>query len=149
MSDATETPAPSAWTFDPAKRKIFEYHDGTRSRRADPLAVQRVINRKLGRRLDTHLKNMGVLERVPPALRPHLSEGVIDDMRAKEFDAAEALAAVTREAFGVKALEDGGLSDAECLDLFARFYAYVAYLEEAARPLPDSPGPDVPSTPAG
>src|SRR5262245_62870474 len=133
--------------FDEAKRKIFPFHDGERERKADPLVIQRSLHRRLGRKLDEHLKALGAVARLPEMFLKELTEPVMDDMRSKEHAAVEALAAAAREAFGVKSLEDGGLADGECLDLLAAFLEKVQQWEDEARPLPDSPGSS-PSTTA-
>jgi hypothetical protein len=58
--------------------------------------------------------------------------------------AAGRLAAAVKRSFDIPPVAEGGLTEAECLLLFAEFGKFVAMLREAAGPLVSSPG----STPA-
>jgi len=140
--------------YTPEQRRIFPYFDGTAERLGDPLEIQMALGAAcpdLGR----HLKAVRASATVPADVRAKLAaaEGdgpapVAVDLAAKTYESVKALVAATRTAFGVAevtadAAAPGGfrgLTSAECLDLFARFMAYVAELEAAARPLASSPG---------
>jgi hypothetical protein len=97
-------------------RAIFTFFDGTTARRADPLAVQRALL-------------------ASPAFDNKLDPGM------PGLNAAGRVAAGVRKAFGVPAFDAGGLTDAECLDLYVAFGEYVGRLAEDSRPLASSPGP--------
>jgi hypothetical protein len=102
------------------ERMIFPYSDGTRNRRGDPLAIHRQLV------LSADLDEIAKVAAVPTL------EGV---------KARGELVATTRRAFGIRPLEEGGLLDAECLDLFVRFGAFMKKLEADSRPLPSGPTP--------
>jgi hypothetical protein len=131
-----------------ADREIFEYWDGQRVRRGDPLAIHRTIicapEEEFNIKVD------------PKAARVPTPEGLLATGR---------MAAIVRKAFDVKSVDEGGLTDGECIRLFVEFGALIRVLEDDARPLASSPRPtaaaagggdlptpfsaDSPSTPSG
>lgn len=111
-----------AFGYTDAERAIFAYHDGRRRRRGDPLAIQRAL-------VDDKEFNL--------AIDPAVScVPTVEGVRA-----AGRTAAATRRAFVIPQLEAGGLTDAECLGLFASFGEFLKELQESARPLASSPTP--------
>lgn len=110
--------------YSAAEREIFKYWDGKQIRRGDPLKIDR-----------SFLTN--------PDFDPKLDPQICRVPTPDGIKAIGRVTAAVRKAFGVAELEDGGLTDGECLALFGEFYAYIAELEESARPLASSPGPTV------
>jgi hypothetical protein len=104
------------------QRDIFPYWDGRRERRGDPLAVDRALQTDpaFDFKLDPQISQVPTLDGVKATGR---------------------VVAATRRAFGIKPLEEGGLTDVECLGLFCDFNVYIRHLEDQARPLASSPGP--------
>jgi hypothetical protein len=130
-----------------ADREIFEYWDGQRIRRGDPLAIHRAII--CAPEEEFNIKVDPKVARVPTP------EGLLATGR---------MAAIVRKAFGIKSVDEGGLTDGECIRLFIEFGALIRVLEDDARPLASSPRPtaaaggiapvtppsaDSPSTPSG
>jgi hypothetical protein len=103
-------------------RDIFPYWDGQRQRNGDPLAIDRLLltDPAFDAKLDPQISRVPTLDGLKAAGR------IVD---------------ATRKAFGIKPLEEGGLTDAECLGLFCDFNLFVRDLEERSRPLASSPRP--------
>lgn len=125
-------------------RCIFIYRDGTRPRRADPIAVEAALIRALGadwrdlaRRVDGP----------PPA---GLVGEQADEAELIWHAEKQKLLAAIDGAFGVYALNDrDGLTDVERVGLLARYCLFCAGLVEAARPFVNgrsraSPSPAAP-----
>jgi hypothetical protein len=109
-----------AFGYTAGDRAIFHYHDGRKWRRGDPLAIQRAL-------VDDAAFNLAI------------DPGVATVPSVEGVRAAGRTASAVRRAFGVPAFDAGGLTDAECLDLFGMFGEFVRVLTEAVRPLPSSP----------
>jgi hypothetical protein len=50
------------------------------------------------------------------------------------------IAEATRRAMGIPTLEDGGLTDGECIVLFCSYSNYVTEIRYESRPLVNTPG---------
>jgi hypothetical protein len=111
-----------AFGYLPNERDIFKYHDGTRRRRGDPLAIQRAL----------------ILD---PEFEIAIDPGVAAVPTPEGLKAAARTIAAVRKAFGVPEFAAGGLTDTGCLILFTQFGQFVGALREAAGPLASSPGP--------
>lgn len=117
-----------------ADRKIFRFFDGTKTRRADPLAVMVKIEDICPQFADL----LTVVAR--SADKPLIPGPVADDLKAGQNAATAKLLEVTCTAFGVKPLGDtDGLTSAEQMTLLTRFLIFMGGLAEEARPLPSSP----------
>jgi hypothetical protein len=119
-------PAPPAarsfGVFRPKERLIYRYHDGQRDRLGDPLEIVRRLTGRDGFSLDIDGKlAFGETPEAPKAL--------------------ERLVEAVRDVFGVKRLEDGGMTESECLGLLLHFMEYVAEVQRDLAPLPTSPVP--------
>jgi len=123
-------------------RNIFPYWDGSRRRWADPLVIQRD--------LDRHGKNWSQLFSVLGIPGGELFEKMPPEAQASAIAEANAavveLASLVRTVFGVEPLSDAtgwphGMTDAECLNLLARYLSFLGELGEQARPSPSSPSP--------
>lgn len=108
-------------------RAIFRYWDGSNEASADPLAVWRAF------RADPEFD----AERDIPALQ-------LDDDKSL----AVTIAAV-RRAFGLKALEQGGLTEGECIALLYQFIAYVGHVKKNTSQTPTSPPATEPTSSEG
>lgn len=100
------------------QREIFRYRDGTRERRADPIAVWR-------------------------ALLSDESFEIERDSQLMELNDRGAwgrCVTATRKALSVPEFENGGLTEDETVNLFQSFCLYVAALKKNSSPTPTSPG---------
>lgn len=124
----------SLWSRDHSpKRLVFEYSDGTRTRRADPLAAFAAFESACPD-FEEQLKALD--EPTGVALPPGAVAAALKTGRA---DALKKLLAATRAAFGVKPLDDaGGLTEAETLQLLTRFFVWMGEAARDARPFSDS-----------
>lgn len=113
-----------------AGRAVFRYWDGSARRVGDPVYLERALRQRAGERWPT------LVELVHKAsLDPAKHSGPVVAMaRQKGEEAFVSLVDVVRHVFGVKPIDQGGLTEAECLDLLAEFVVTVGRLVEAARP---------------
>lgn len=122
-----------AWLTGKNRRDIFQFHDGGRTRRVDPLAILRALNAS-----PTFGDNIALIER---------AEGVDQFVETASTEALDTV----RAAFGVRPVDEaGGLTEFETLDLFRSFCEYVAALKKnsprwqsllATSPTPSTPEP--------
>lgn len=106
--------------YTPGEREIFEYWDGKRFRKGDPLALHRALL-------------------TDPDFDMNIDPGLAAVPHVKGLVAAGRVAAAVRKAFGITTLDAGGLTDGECLTLFCEFGAFIKVLAEAGRPLASGP----------
>jgi len=119
-------------------RLIFSFHDGTRTRRADPLAAGGALERECPKYAE--LLELAVDD------APTVPGPAADDVARQKGEAIAELVRATRAAFGVRPLdEEGGLTEAETLNLFREFLVFLARLADAAGPFDNSPPPASPS----
>lgn len=115
-------PPKSFGMFKPTERLIYRYHDGERDRRGDPLELLRRLTGREGLSLEVDAKlATGATPEAPKAL-------------GRLVDAV-------RDVFGVKSLDQGGMTEAECLGLLFHFMQYIAEVQRDFSPLPTSPPP--------
>lgn len=107
--------------FKPKERLIYSYWDGQRQRQGDPLALVRSLTSVDGVSLDIDAK---------------LAAGSTPDAPK----AMGRLIDAVRTVFGVKPLDDGGLTEAETLALLYHFLEFIQEVQADALPLPKSPG---------
>ena len=100
-------------------RAIFSFWDGAKQRVIDPLTAWRAL-------------------RAHPDFDP---ERDIEGIRQDDEQALSHTLAAVREAFGVKAFADGGLTEAETLALLAEFMAYIGAVKKNTSPPPISQPP--------
>lgn len=100
---------------------IFQFFDGTRTRRVDPMAVQRALFNHPRFAWDTH---------------PVLID--VDDPKVS-LEALEITADAVRTAFELPGIEAGGLTETECVNLLASFVAYLNDLKKSTGTTPNSP----------
>jgi hypothetical protein len=108
-----------------SEREIFVYWDGTRERKGDPLAIHRALL-TMDPEKEFDIKTDPQVTAVP----------TIAGLRA-----TGRLAGAVRKAFGIRTVDEGGLTDGECLRLFVQFGSLIRELQEDARPLANSPPP--------
>lgn len=99
-----------------AQREIFQFWDGRRDRRADPLATWR-----------GYLTHKTFNLQIHPAL-----------VESGDVEAIGVVAAATRDVFGVPSFEDGGLTEQECLELTVQFFSWIDEVKKNTRILPTS-----------
>ena len=132
-----------------SRRGIFVYRDGTRKRRADPVAVEQAMIDALGedwrkavRRLDQ-----------PPAPLGVVGEQAQAASAEWEANHRKVMAAIDA-AFGVRPLDDeGGLTEVERMGLLTGYLNFCVDLILAARPFANarsraSPSPEPPPAPS-
>jgi hypothetical protein len=100
-------------------RAIFRYWNGQRDVAADPLRLLRAVEN------DTEFN----IE-IDPAL-----------VDADDQPATLRMIACVRRAFNVKSFEEGGLLEAECLQLFLRLYEFLDGVKKNTVPSPTSSPP--------
>lgn len=106
-------------TLTDRERGIFDYWDGKRHRRADPMAVLRSLN--------DHPE-------FDLASTPQLAE-------SGALEAVKITCDASRAAFGIKTLDEGGLTEVECIDVMVAFFDFCAALKKNSRAMPTSPEP--------
>jgi hypothetical protein len=116
------------------ERMIFEFWDGEKRRKVDPLVVQRALVSDKDFDLEIELKHIAA----STPLAVEAMENIIRGIRA---------------AFKIKSLDDGGLTDSECLAVMVQFGTWMGDVKKKLLPfqtsvkLTDFPGfPTTPST---
>ena len=89
-------------------REIYEYFDGIQKRQADPLVLYRKI-----------------LENDHCNLRDDLAA-----MADGDWEALDRIIRLIRETFGIKPLEEGGLTQYECDELLGDFLHYITIVKK-------------------
>lgn len=105
--------------YKPIDRYVYKYHDGEKEVTADPMVLYKKVMAKW------------------PIIGKFLAEykAVTD---AETLARHDQLIAAIRELFGIKKLEEGGLSEQETLDLFNHFRIYANIISpEQPAPLPE------------
>ena len=124
------------WSRDQSPaRLVFEYHDGTRSRRADPLAAVAALE-AADPKFAEHLAELDDSDKPGVALPPG---AVADEVKAGRKEAVAKLLEATRAAFGLKPLDDtGGLTEAETMQVLMAFLLWMQAAAADARPFENS-----------
>lgn len=121
------------WSRDHSRR-IFTYFDGTKTRRADPLAAVAALE-AADPDLYDHLASLAPVE-TPVAIPPG---AVAEDVTARHKDGVAKLLDATRAAFGLRKLDDtGGLTEAETMAVLASFLVWMQAAANDARPFENS-----------
>lgn len=122
------------WWGDRA-RAIYRYHDGTRARRADPVAVGAALERFQPDYLDLLADVHKSPAQVPMGL-------VRDQLVARQREVASKLVELSRKVFGLPVLTDaGGVTDGEALGVLTGYFLFMEELADEARPFGSSPPP--------
>jgi hypothetical protein len=127
------------WLSGQSRRRIFRYFDGRSWRWADPIVLQRELDKAGGDGWTHHLDILRLAAKPP---LDTLSPTLADEQNKAAEEAIEALAAIVRKAFSVQPVNhDGdGLAEAECISLLAQFLGWMSEAEADARPFRSSPG---------
>jgi hypothetical protein len=120
------------------RRDIFPYYDGHRRRWADPIALNRELDKAGGEHWAAHLDVLSISSKVDELkLDPNMQRA-----QARAFDeSTQDLVRIIRTAFALPAFDSHrgiGLTEAECIDLLAAYLNWMAQAESDARPLPSS-----------
>lgn len=122
-------------------RNIFLFWDGTRWRRADPLAV--------GTRLEEVCPDyLALLETIAGQATSAPPGALRDDLLSQQKGAAKKLASAAQQVFGLTPLDDTkGVTGAEAIGVLTRYFLFMEELAAAAELFPDSRGPASDSRP--
>lgn len=123
--------------FDP--RGIFSFHDGKRTRRCDPIVIAR-------RLWSAKIEQQSLFAEMPGMTSPPVAfdstlarklikSGIGEQMQRGYFEMAQA----AQQAFDVKPLNEGGLTELECAHLVDRLENYLGDVKKNASGLPISP----------
>lgn len=116
-------------------RAIFVYYDGSRRRRADPVAVGAALEEAE----PEYISLLAEINQPPAALPPG---PVRDELAARQRAAAARLVAMARRAFGLPPLSDAdGVTDGEALGVLTQYFLFMEDLADEARPFATSPQP--------
>lgn len=107
------------------EREIFVYFDGQSHRRGDPIAIYRGLKDDPQFNLDVH-------------------PGEAED---GDLEAIGIMAGAVRRVFGVKAIDEGGLTEMECADLLRSYLDYTGSLKKNSDTPPTPQLPTVTTTP--
>ncbi|VTS00761.1 unnamed protein product [Gemmata massiliana] len=126
-------------------RSIYRFHDGTKTRYADPLVIAREIESKCPQYADL----FGLL------VDDHSFAGdsgpVVDDLRRQQKEALATLVKVSREVFGVSTSPDPlmghVLTEAASFKLLGDWLVWMSTAAEDARPFLNWPSRASPLTP--
>jgi hypothetical protein len=125
------------WLRDRA-RNIFKYHDGVRTRYADPVAA--------GTDLETALPKiqeiLDTLARSPSEIPPGAMR---DDLVNQQRDSIKQLALAARKVFKLSPLDDEtgwGATDAQAVGVVIRYFQYMGRLARDAELFANSPVPE-------
>ncbi len=120
---------------------VFDYHDGSRWRSADPIEVERAMIAVLGDDWRSRVESMGT------PINPDAIGEIADKMKAdKEKLRSQVLYAIDT-AFNVKPYRDGeGMTELKRLSLLVGFNLYCRDLIELARPFVSQQSRASPST---
>lgn len=123
--------------FDP--RGIFSFHDGRRNRHVDPIVIAR---RLWTAKIEQAVRPGMVAPPLPfdsDTARKLIATGLADEMQHGYSHMSQAAKFV----FGVKPLEEGGLTELECAELVDRFEAYLGDVKKNAKISPIGSGSTV------
>lgn len=109
-------------------RAIFRFWDGSMDRAADPMVIYRALVEH---------------PEFDWEKTPELIE--IDDARIAS-DATRIEAAAVRQAFGVPSLAEGGLTEAECVQLLTQFTLWLGQKKSSSSPSPTLPAATEPKS---
>lgn len=131
--DPETQPATTSTWAPKNERDIYEYHNGSHAVAVDPLALHELITQHP--ELDTELKILSTQSAMVQTGKPEAFRNLVQIVR----DVFK-VAPFEQDAKG-KAL---GLTNAECLELLAHFFAYLATLKKTLDPSPISAPPGAP-----
>ena len=134
----------SSLHWSPRDRLIFHFHDGRRVRKIDPLVIQRSLQ-EIGGEGWQDL----ILQVDPRLLRMAGGGSLAKQAWEMRTAAIGKLAGIVREVFAIADVPSGGLTDAECLELFGAYLRFMNAIGERAFPLPLPPSVTGPQSSAG
>lgn len=113
--------------YKPIERYIYQYFDGEKVRKADPMVIcKRLADKGYLISVDMRAANAGM-----------------KDSPKKHDDAIAAI----RYVFDLKPYDQGGLTELEAVSLLEHYLTFEDYQKKTARTLPISPKATLPSTP--
>jgi hypothetical protein len=116
---------------------IFRYYDGHRWRDGDPIRIQRDIEVHGGEDWPRLIEGLDQLEDPPGKFS--LSENIQAARRAVGMESVYKVAELCRQVFGIKQLDDGGLTDAECVQVFTGYLRYTTHIARKHRSFRNPP----------
>jgi hypothetical protein len=124
-------------------RCIFQFHDGIRTRYADPVAVGTALELEL----PDYQKLLDTLAQKPDELPPGPLRA---EILTQQHDTIKKLAAVARVVFKLAPVDDSsgwGATQAEAVRVIMRYFMFMQQLARDAELFPDSPGLESASLP--
>lgn len=115
--------------YEPGVRLIYTYFDGQKKIKADPMVLWRKLKDVSG---DLHAHSS-------VAFAPF-------EVKGKQ-EALAKVAEYSRKIFGVKPIEDEGLTEKECIDLLHHFWRYCDGVKKNSKDLP-TPSEETSEAPA-
>lgn len=99
--------------YKPRERKIYSYYDGSKVVKADPMVIFKKI-----------------MDKAPEiSIEMSVSTSISKDASKAHNDLIKRL----RGIFNIKSLEEGGLSEAESIELFDHFMSYIDEVKKNSR----------------
>jgi hypothetical protein len=126
-----------------ARPGVFRYYDGSRWRNGDPVRLQAAIEEHGGDNWPSLIGGLDKLDDPPEKFQ--LTAAIVAERNRTAMQAVKGSAELARKVFGVKQVDDNGLTDAECVRLFGDYLLYAARIQRDYRPfrkpLPDTASP--------
>lgn len=110
---------------------VFRFYDGSKWRATDPLRIHRLINEHGGKEWEHWVGQLDMLDDPPAKFK--LTESIRQERQNKGMEGAHKVADLARKVFAVSQVDDGGLTDAECVRLFGDYIRYAARIAEEYR----------------
>lgn len=126
------------------KRGIFRFWDGKKVRSVDPMATDARLQKHGGKDWSELLATINAADNA--IVKP--GGALAAEVERSRHEAVEKLVQLVRDAFSIADVENGGLSSSECVEVMARYLAFIVAVKERFHPLPSSPARLAPSSDA-
>jgi hypothetical protein len=134
---------------------VFRFHDGSKQTAVDPIAVFRKLQGYPGLNLVADLKALELFQSQLTKLEKDDDKPESElqkKIKANGLESWDRLLAATRSAFGVREFhvdaegKDAGMTDAEVMNLFMSFWAYLDSVKKNTSPTPTSQDSTAPTS---
>jgi hypothetical protein len=126
--------------FSNRSRRIFRYWNGTKWIWADPIVLQREIDKAGG---DNWTANLDILRAATSFDSSKLGPALLKEQSKAVEEAVAAIVGIVRKSFDAPAIDSSGkgVTEAECVNMLAQFTNWMSEAEIDARPFRNSPPP--------